>query len=115
MYPSSQQLQVIYGLFALCGIAFTMYFNIQFIIEHGSFSIATFISENYINNASSSITNDFLVILLVFLIWSFFEAKRIAMPKWWVYIALTFSIALAFSLPLFLLMRERHLAKVSSE
>lgn len=110
MLSVSQRLQIIYGVTALVGLVITMYFNIQFIIEHSGFSIVTFVAENYANNASASISNDFLLVLSVFLIWSFFEAKRIAMPKWWVYILLTFSIALAFSFPLFLLMRERHLS-----
>lgn len=111
MKSQSAKLQVLYGICALAGIICTMYFNIHFIIEHGGFSLETFITENYVNNASGSISNDFLVILVVFLIWSFVEAKRIAMPYWWVYILLTFSVALAFSFPLFLLMRERHLGK----
>ena len=112
---NSKQLQIIYGLCAMVGIVSTMYFNILFMIEHSGFSLSTFVSENYVNNASGSISNDFLVILAVFLVWSFFEAKRISMPKWWVYIACTFGVALAFSFPLFLLMRERHLAKAENK
>jgi len=111
MKHQSKQLQIVYGICALSGLIFTMYFNVLFIIEHKGFSITTFISENYVNNASGSIINDFLVILFMFLVWSFFEARRLSMPKWWVYILLTFSVALAFSFPLFLLMRERCLAK----
>ena len=110
MNHNSKQLQIVYAICALSGIIFTMYFNVRFIIEHEGFSIITFISENYVNNASGSIVNDFIVILFMFLVWSFVEARRLAMPKWWVYILLTFSVALAFSFPLFLLMRERHIA-----
>lgn len=115
MEISSKKLQVIYGICAIAGVISTMYFNILFMIEHNGFSLATFVSENYVNNASGSISNDFLVILAVFLVWSFFEAKRISMPKWWVYIVCTFGVALAFSFPLFLLMRERHLSKIQNK
>ena len=111
MQSQTVKLQIFYGICTLAGIIATMHFNIQFIIEHQGFSVETFIAENYANNASASISNDFLVILAVFIIWSFFEAKRLAMPYWWLYILLTFGVALAFSLPLFLLMRERYLAR----
>lgn len=79
----SKQLQYLYALCAIAGIVFTMYFNIRFMIEHSGFSLVTFIAENYVNNASGSISNDFLVILTVFLIWSFIEAKRLSMHYWW--------------------------------
>jgi len=48
-----------------------------------------------------------------FLIWSFVEARRLTMPYWWIYALLTFSIALAFALPLFLLNRERRIAETA--
>ena len=113
MDTSSKKLQIIYGICAAAGVLFTMYFNTQFMIEHGGFSVITFIAENYVNNASASISNDILVVTVVFLIWSFIEARRLSMSYWWVYAALTFSIALAFALPLFLLYRERRIAKIA--
>ena len=113
MDTSSEKLQIMYGICAAAGVFFTMYFNIQFMIEHGGFSVITFIAENYANNASASISNDILVVTVIFLIWSFIEARRLSMAYWWVYAALTFSIALAFALPLFLLYRERRIAKIT--
>ena len=80
--------------------------------EHGGFPIITFIADNYANYASASISNDILVVTVVFLIWSFIEARRLSMSYWWVYAVLTFSIALAFALPMFLLNRERRIAKI---
>lgn len=88
----------------------TWYFNLKLILGSDDFSIFTFISDNYVNGASASITNDILVVTLVFLFWSFFEARKLGMKNWWLYIPLTFGIAIAFSYPLFLFMRERNLA-----
>lgn len=113
MQISSKNLQIIYGICALAGVVFTMYFNIQFIIEHDGFSVATFVEDNYVNNASASITNDLLVVVAAFLVWSFCESRRLSMSNWWLYVVLTFGVALAFALPLFLLIRERKLAKIS--
>ena len=111
MDTKSKKLQVFYAVCAVAGVVFTMYFNIQFMVEHGGFSLVTFVAENYANNASGSISNDILVVTAVFLAWSFFEARRLSMRHWWVYAVLTFTVALAFSLPLFLLNRERRLAE----
>jgi len=101
--------QIIYGTLSVLGILFTMYFNIKFIIENDGFSLNKFINDIYINYASTSITNDALICGLVFLVFSFVESKRLSMKNWWIYIVLTFGVALAFSFPFFLYMRERKL------
>jgi Protein of unknown function DUF2834 len=105
-------LQVVYGICALAGITTTMYYNILFVLEHQGFSMLLFISENYVNNASSSIMNDLWVILATFLVWSFREARRLSIPNWWLYVAASFGVALAFSLPLFLFVREHYLKQI---
>ena len=115
METSSKKLQVLYGICAVAGVVFTMYFNVRFINEHGGFSVITFVAENYVNNASASISNDILVVTITFLLWSFLETRRLSMSYWWVYAVLTFSIAIAFALPLFLLERERRIAELASE
>lgn len=112
MEISSKKLQVIYGICALAGVVFTLYFNVLFMLEHGGFSALTFVTENYVNHASASISNDILVVVVVFLVWSFVESRRLAMPYWWLYAVLTFVVAIAFALPLFLLNRERKIAQL---
>jgi len=114
MTASSKGLQAVYAICAVAGVVVTTYFNIQFVNEHGGFSTVTFIAENYVNNASASITNDLLVVVAVFLIWSFVEARRLSMSYWWLYAVLTFGVAIAFTLPLFLLNRERRLAEIAA-
>lgn len=114
MNPSSKKLQLFYGVCAAAGMVLTMYYNIRFMIDHNGFSLATFIAENYVNHASASITNDILVVVFVFLVWSFIEARRLSMPYWWIYALLTFTIAIAFALPLFLLNRERRIARIEN-
>lgn len=104
-------LQFIYGLCAVAGFIATMYFNILFIIEHQGFSAYQYIAENYVNYASSSIMNDIWVILVTFIIWSYKEARRLSMSNWWMYVLASCGIALAFSFPLFLYMRERQMKK----
>ncbi|MGB1883056.1 MAG: DUF2834 domain-containing protein [Gammaproteobacteria bacterium] len=101
--------QRFYLSMAIIGVCVTWYFNIQFMIEHQGFSALAFITACYANAASSSIANDLTVVVVTFLFWSWFEARRLNMRNWWLYVVLTFSVAIAFTCPLFLYMRERAL------
>lgn len=112
---SSGSKQTFYGIMAIVGLCATWYFNIQAMQADPNFSFMTFLADNYVNPSSASITNDILVVLVVFFFWSFFEARKLNMKYWWVYLPLSIGIALAFALPLFMLMRERALAKVKSD
>lgn len=108
---SSTSKQIFYAIMAIVGVCVTWYFNLQAMELDPNFSFASFISDNYVNPSSASIANDIAVILVVFFFWSFFEARRLGMKHWWVVVPLSVLIALAFAYPLFLLMRERTLAK----
>jgi len=108
---NSSTKQIIYGLMALVGLCVTWYFNIQAFTADPNYSFATFVSENYVNPSSASAFNDLIVVLIVFFFWSFLEAEKLGMKHWWVYVPLTILVAIAFSFPFFLLMRERALVK----
>ena len=69
-------LQIVYGLASIVGLVVTWYFNLQ--IDGGGF--ASFISDLYVNSASSSIANDLFVVVFTFLVWSSLEIKRLGMP-----------------------------------
>ncbi|MFK7865425.1 MAG: DUF2834 domain-containing protein [Pseudohongiellaceae bacterium] len=99
-------LQIFYGLLAIIGVCVTWYFNIQPMEQ-------SYISGLYANPASTSFTNDLIVVVTAFLVWSFLETRKLGMPKWlWpVGFVLTFAIAAAMTVPLFLLLRERQLLK----
>jgi hypothetical protein len=56
-----------------------------------------------------SLACDFWVGSLAAVTYMIVEGRRIALPRLWLYIVLTFAIAWAFAFPLFLCMRERHL------
>lgn len=106
-------LQIGYAVLAIVGVLVTWYWNIQFMGAHGGFSLMTFVTDNYVNAASASISNDILIATATFAVWSFFEARRLQMRHWWAYLVLTLAVAIAFAFPLFLLMRERRLAALN--
>lgn len=102
--------QIIYGVLAVLGISLTWYHNIQFALAYGAFDLGRFIADCFVNHAASSISWDVAIAAATFLTWSNIEAKRLQMKHWWAIPVLTLGIALAFAFPLFLLLRERHLA-----
>lgn len=66
-------------------------------------------------SAAAFLTIDILAAWLVFLIWVVPDAKRIGLGAraGWVYFALSF-IGTCFAFPLYLVARERHLAKAGA-
>lgn len=102
--------QRLYGLLAVLGLITTWYYNLQFMAASGGFSVAAFMSAWNANAAASSILWDVSVAALTFCVLAVAEARRIGMRHAWLYLVLTFTIALGFAFPLFMMMRERHLA-----
>jgi len=107
--------QIVYAALAAAGLVATWYFNLRFMEESGgSFGALEFVRAGYANAASSSLANDLLVGVAAFLVWSFAEARRLAMRRWWVYVVLTFGVAFAFAFPLFLFFREGRLEELAA-
>ena len=80
--------------------------------EAGSFFVlGAFIDGVFANHASSSIGWDIAIACAAFITWMLAEARRLGMRHAWLYVVLTFGVAFAFAAPLFLYMRERHLAR----
>lgn len=100
--------QLFYAVMAIIGVVVTWMHNIDFIMTHQGFSLLTFVEQAKSNPAGASLANDVGVVGVVFFFWSFIEARRLGMKHWWIYVVLTI-VAIACSMPIFLLMRERHL------
>lgn len=109
----------LYLALAGLGLVATWYWNVQHIAQApgASFieSIAAFLRDGYATPASSSLTNDIGVAALTFVVWSFVEARRLRMPRWWAYPFLTFGVAAAFAFPLFLWQRESYLSQSTGD
>ena len=57
---------------------------------------------------------DFTVVAIAVVVFMITEARRLKMKRVWLYILLSGVTAMAFTFPLFMAMRERQLAKISS-
>lgn len=102
----------IYLFLALLGVCYTWYYNIEFYQTVDDTSITNFIAQTTTTFPAQSIVADLTVVVIVFFIWMFAEARRIKVKYWWVLIPLTFLIAIACTFPLFLYMREVRLEKI---
>jgi len=103
--------QWIYACLALIGLVVPWYFNIAFMLDTSLlFDAGEFMRQGFANHASSSLTVDVCVGAVVFSIWVVHESSRLNISHGWIFVLLTWAIALAFALPLFLLIREHYLA-----
>lgn len=58
-------------------------------------------------------TSDLLILAIAAVLFMIVESRRLGMKRVWLYILLSGVTAMAFSFPLFLAMRERHLMRSS--
>ena len=103
----------LYLLLAIIGLTCTWYYNIQFYLKAEDTSIFNFIKLTKTTIPAKSIIADISVVVITFLIWMIYESQRLKIKYWWVIFVLTFFIAVAFSLPLFLYLRQNRIDELS--
>ncbi|MBD8479478.1 DUF2834 domain-containing protein [Microbacterium sp. CFBP 8794] len=96
---------VVFLALAVAGLVGTWTFNVFAIVQMRDF-VGDLVSSG---PAVSSITVDLLVVAVAGSIFVIVEARRIGMRFGWLYVVLSGVTALAFTFPLFLAMRQRHL------
>jgi Terpene cyclase DEP1 len=104
----------IYFTLSIIGLVGTWYFNLQFFrADTGQ----GYLEAWFANDASSSAAIDLIVILLMACVFFFREGLRIGWRWYWIalFIPLSVSVALACAFPLFLGLRELHLARHNLE
>jgi hypothetical protein len=69
------------------------------------------LSELFVNRTSTAFALDLLGTVVVALLWMTVESRRLGMRAVWVFWLLTSTLGLAGTLPLFLALRERALAR----
>jgi len=109
------KLKHLYLLLSIIGICYTWYYNIQWFqtVEDPSFS--NFMNDAQLNFAGKSFGADLTVVVFTFFAFMIPESLRLKIKYWWVLILFTFLIAIAFTFPLFLYIRENALEKTVNE
>lgn len=106
------KLKYLYLFLAIIGLCATWYFNIQFYLTEENTSILNYIAQTTTTFPARSFNADLTVVVITFFVWYIPEARKLNMKYWWVFIPLTFLIAIAFAFPLFLYFREIKLEKL---
>jgi hypothetical protein len=102
-------LAFVYLLLAVAGLIGTWTFNVLAIVQ-----MADFIGDLVTSGpAVSSITVDLLVVAVAGSVFIIFEARRLGMRFGWLYVVAAGLTAFAFTFPLFLAMRQRHLTRIA--
>ena len=107
-------LKWVYLLLAILGAVLPTLANIEFAKTYGpAFDIQLFIELANNNPASQSLSRDLFIGSTAVLVWIISESKRLEMKNLWIVIFTTFTIAFAFSAPLFLYLRELRIEELN--
>ncbi|MGZ5475682.1 MAG: DUF2834 domain-containing protein [Thermoanaerobaculia bacterium] len=93
----------IYLALAVAGFVFPVWQFVLFFADHGA-GVMEFIRQMFVNHAAAGVSADLLVTLAVF--WVFLGADRWGVRHKWLYVILSLSVGVAFSLSLYLFARE---------
>ena len=108
---SRKTLCVIYALIALLALLGTWGNNVAYLSLGFAGANMTFWQETLANPASRSITVDLFFLGLAVFVWMVLEARRLGMRGVWLYLLFGMLVAISVTVPIFLINRERALAK----
>ena len=94
-----------YLLMAIIGTIVPWAFFAGFFTTEG-INIPLFVESLFINGAAGGFSSDVLISILVFWVWSYTDAQRNRVPRWWLVLPAGFTVGLSLALPLYLYIRE---------
>ena len=105
---TDKALCTIYGVLGLIALVWT-----QVIVFGGYMSSddGSLFDQMMANGVATFMLIDLLAVAFVALVFMVAEGRRLGMRFLWVYVLITFLVAISVSLPLFLIVRQVHLAK----
>ena len=107
-------LKWIYLFLAILGAVLPTLANIEFAKSYGpAFDIQLFIELANNNPALQSLSRDPFIGSTAVFVWIISESRRLEMKNLWIVILTTFTIAFAFSAPLFLYLRELRIEELN--
>ena len=116
MIKQIKWLKWVYLILAILGAILPTLANIEFAKSYGaSFDIQLFIDLANNNPAAQSLSRDLFIGATAVFIWMISESKRLQMKHLWVVVLSTFTIAFAFSAPLFLYLRELRIEEINRD
>ena len=111
MTRSEKTLCIVYAIIAVVALVATQVNNIAFFLQPQNGGIMGYGNALYANPAVASFTNDILLYALAGCIFMAVEARRLGIRYVWVYILLSFLIAVSVMFPLFLIARQYEISR----
>ncbi|KXK23738.1 MAG: hypothetical protein UZ15_CFX003000503 [Chloroflexi bacterium OLB15] len=78
-------------------------------------NLSLFLSSLFANGAAGGFSADVLISILVFWVWSFTDANRHHISRWWLVLPASFLVGLSLALPLYLYLREVGISRAATE
>lgn len=100
---------LVYLVLSMVGLVGTWYFNLRYDGAEGGYLQAWFA-----NAASSSAAVDIIIVAVAAVLFMIIEGRELRMRATWPLVLLTFPVAAAFTIPLFLALRHRRLNHIPS-
>ena len=110
MSDRDRNLCIAYGVIAVAALIGTWSQNLAFFAMPDNGGVAGFIRMGMANPAAASLTIDLAFVCLAAVIWMVVESRRLGVRFVWVYVVLSFVIAISVTFPLFLMARQMKLA-----
>jgi len=79
----------------------------SFFLTNGP-DIPLFMRSLFINGAAGGFSVDVFISIFVFLIWSWRDASKQQVGRWWLVLPASFLVGLSLALPLYLYLREQN-------
>lgn len=111
MSRTRQLLCVFYGLIALIALVATWSQNLLYFTGPDPAGFGQYVQDLKVNGAARSFTVDIGLFLLAGVALMVIEARKLGVHFVWVYVILSFAVAISVTFPLFLVAREIRLAR----
>ena len=103
---TDKALCAVYGLLGLAALVGTQIALVRHMTQDTGHGIADALSDTVVNPAATFTVIDLLSVALVGLVFMIVEGRRLGMRFLWVYVLLTFAVAISVALPVFLIARQ---------
>ena len=98
----------VYAAISLGALVATWWHNVGYFTAGGT--ISGFLTDGYANHVAASLINDLWFLIASAFVFMVVDARRTGVRHVWLYILLSFAIAISVAFPLYLIARERKLA-----
>jgi len=102
-----KNLRAFYVAAGILGTVIPWLFFARFFIHNG-LNLPLVVQSLFVNGVAGGFSADVLISIIVFLVWSFSDAKKHNIQNWWLVLPACFMVGLSLALPLYLILKLDH-------